>query len=1238
MRDLALLRTRADFHAADGVLLIVRPPPLAKANDPTQPPSIASDATEGDEILLAVWDDGRATALHGHVDLGTGLATALAQIVGDELDLPMRCVDVILGDTARAPNQGPTIASASIQNHAHPLRAAAAQARAWLLDEAAQHLATSVDALQIVDGLVLRRDDPTRHIGYAQLLRGRHVELVLDAAVRIKEPSQRRLVRTEVPRVDIPAKAFGTFAFVHDLRMPGLLHGRVVRPPYVGVDAGDFVGRTLESVDETSIAHLDGIVAVVAEGDFVGIVAEREEAAEAAMHALAVHWKPWPGMRPLDDMAHAIRANPATRRTLVERGNVDTASAAVTMDRTYLWPYQLHASIGPSCAVALWQGPPPLQGEGRGEDGCPSPTEQRHGPTLTVWAATQNPHTLRADLATLTGLAAPDIEVIRMEGAGCYGRNGADDVAADAALLSRAVRRPVRVQLTREQEHLWEPKGAAQLMEVRGGLAADGTPAAYDFTTAYPSNAAPTLALLLTRAIEPEARALQMGDRTAVPPYTYDNLRVAALDMAPLLRASWLRGVSALPNAFAHESYIDELATEAGIDPVAFRLRHLDDPRAVELVRATTDRAGWIPHDAPQRQSPAADGRLKGQGFAYARYVHSKFPGFGAAWSAWVADVEVDPATGDVHVSRVVVGHDAGLEINPAGVRHQIHGNVVQTTSRALKEQVALDATTHLPVSREWGSYPILRFADVPVIDIVRIPRPDEPPLGVGESSSVPGTAAIANAIFDATGVRFRAPPFTAEVVREGMARAVVGRPLPGPLPDGEGVTAVAPSPLQGEGWGGGPPPKEVRLRKGLVATLTALAGAALTLLAAAFGYRPTIAPVAPSTTSIYSADVIARGRTLSAIGNCIGCHTVEGGARGAGGRPIATPFGAVISTNLTPDPDTGIGLWSFSAFQRAMREGVSRDGHFLYPAFPYTAFTRTSDDDLTALYAFLMSEPAVRSRPTATTLAFPFNVRPLMALWNALFLDVGPKAVTGPSAAWQRGRYLVDGLGHCGACHTPRNAMGAEREQARYLDGAMVDGWEAPALTRVSQAPLPWDEDELYRYLRTGHTRSHGGAGGPMIEVVRNLGLVPDDDVRAMATYLASFSTATVDAPARAAQLVDAHRARHDAATASPVERFFIGACGACHHDGAGPQVFGQNLALDLNTNLASDRPDNLVRVILDGIREPASRDTGFMPGFRDSLDDRQVADLVNWMRDRYAPERPAWNMAPETVTRMRQ
>ena len=559
MANLNPLRTRADFLNATDVLLVVRDPPPANPPAPGQPAAVPGNPAEGVEIVLSLWADGRVIALHGHVDLGTGLQTAFAQIVAEELDVQLEQVEVILGDTGTAPNQGPTIASGSIQNHAAPLRAAAAQARQYLLELAAAKFAVPATQLQVSNGIVsiaavasADTTASTASVSYAELLTGQHIHLKLEPSTPVKDPTTYRTVGQSAPRVDIPAKATGELVFVHDVRVPGMLHGRVIRPPYAGADHGDFIGNLLESVDETSIAHIPGIRAVVVRRDFIGVVAEREEFAELAANTLRVNWKPWAGLPDLSNIEQALRNNPATPRQLVDEGDVDQAlaQAAQSMPRTYIWPYQMHASIGPSCAVAEFK------------------TDPTDPFALTVWAGTQTPHVLRADLARLTALQDTAIEIIRMEASGCYGRNGADDVAADAVLLARAVGAPVRVQLTREQENLWEPKGAAQWMEVRGGLHEDGSIAAYDFSTSYPSNGAPTLALLLTRTLEPNAQAYEMGDRTARPPYTLQNLRVTVNDMPPILRASWLRGVSAMPNSFAHESYIDELATAAGVDPL----------------------------------------------------------------------------------------------------------------------------------------------------------------------------------------------------------------------------------------------------------------------------------------------------------------------------------------------------------------------------------------------------------------------------------------------------------------------------------------------------------------------------------------------------------------------------------------------------------------------------------------------------------------------------------------------
>ena len=1152
------------------------------------------------ETFIKITAEGAVTAFNGHVDLGTGIRTALGQIVAEELDVSFARVVVVLGDTSVVPNQGATIASETIQISAVPLRKAAAQARQFLLARAAERLEHSAEHLTIEDGLIRGRDN--RSVSYGELIGGETIRLELNDDVTVKAVNAYTIVGQSVPRTDLPAKATGELVYVHDVRVPGMLHGRVVRPPYAGVDAGAFVGTSLIAIDESSVRDIPGLVSVVRIGDFVGVVAEREENAVKAAAQLKVTWKPTPTLPDLKDIQTALRANPSTPRTLIDKGDVDAAIAATAkpMPRTYVWPYQMHGSIGPSCAVADYQ------------DG-----------NIRVWSGTQNPHILRTDLALLLQRPEAEIDVIRMEAAGCYGRNCADDVSADAVLLSRAVGRPVRVQLTREQEHAWEPKGTAQLMDVKGGLRADGNVAGYDFATRYPSNGAPTLALLLTGAIAPVPDVLEMGDRTAIPPYDYDDMRVVVHDMPPIVRASWLRGVSALPNTFAHESYIDELATEAGVDPIEYRLRYLKDPRAVDLVKAVAKRADWAPR--PVWKEPVAENDIvRGRGFAYALYVHSQFPGYGAAWSAWIADVAVNKVTGDVSVTRVVAGQDSGLMINPDGVRHQIHGNVIQSTSRALMEEVSFDRNA--VTSREWGAYPIITFPDLPKIDVLMLPRQDQPPLGVGESASVPSAAAIANAIFDATGVRFRELPFTPERILAGLRgdQHAAPRALPLTAPKSAASTDKWQNPFAG--------------RRGAFATVAALIAAAVGIATAVLPWR-SIAPVARPDASVFSEATIARGRQLAALGDCAVCHTSANGALSAGGRAIETPFGTIYSTNITPDPETGIGAWSYPAFERAMREGIHRDGRQLYPAFPYTHFAKATDADLQALYAFLMAQAPVRAENPKNALAFPFNLRPLLAGWNALFHQPGVfDADATKSALWNRGAYLVEGLGHCGACHSPRNALGAEKASA-YLAGGFAEGWEAPPLTSLSHAPIPWSEDELFAYLRTGESRFHGVAAGPMAPVVKELAELPDEDIRAMAVYLGSFNEKAIDQPAQqmlAAKLETLTGPRAVSASALGA-RLYEGACAVCHQVGGAP-LFGSRPSLALNSNLHGAVPDNLIQVILHGINSPVSSDLGYMPGFKDSLTDDQLTELVSYLRQQFAPDKAAWTGVQAAVSRVRQ
>jgi len=423
-----------------------------------------------------------------------------------------------------------------------------------------------------------------------------------------------------------------------------------------------------------------------------------------------------------------------------------------------------------------------------------------------------------------------------------------------------------------------------------------------------------------------------------------------------------------------------------------------------------------------------------------------------------------------------------------------------------------------------------------------------------------------------------------------------------------------------------------------MLATAAALCAAAIGIGAAALPWRA-IPPIARPDASVFSTATIARGQQLAALGDCAVCHTSENGVLNVGGRPLQTPFGIIHSTNITPDVETGIGAWSYPAFERAMREGVHRDGRQLYPAFPYTHFAKTTDADMQALYAYLMAQPAVRAETLPNALAFPFNQRPLLAGWNALFhkADAFQPDPT-KSETWNRGAYLVEGLGHCSACHSPRNALGAEIAGA-HLTGGFADGWEAPVLTALSQAPIPWSEDELYAYLRTGESRFHGVAAGPMAPVVKELVALPDSDIRAMAVYLASFNKAPLDRAAQEALAarLESETSTRDMAVSGTGARIYQGACAVCHEVGGAP-LFGSRPSLALNSNLHSTAPDNLIQVILHGISKPAITDLGYMPAFRDSLTDGQVAELAGYLRRQFAPDKPAWAGLASAVGRVRR
>ena len=695
------------------------------------------------DLWLAVKADGSVTCFTGRVDLGTGIRTALAQIVADELDVDFERVAMVMGDTASTPDQGTTSASNTIQREAIPIRHAAADARQMLLKLASDRLGVAVSDLRAASGIVTS-GRAGKSISYGELIGDKKFDLRTSGQGRTKKPSEYTVVGKSMAGTDIPAKATGSFTFVHDIRRAGMLHARVIRPPMCGAETA--IGTSLVTFDVGSVGHIPGIVKVVRIGDFLGIVAEREENAVRAARELKVEWRPWSAMPDFSKLEPALRNHPSKPRILREEGDIRSAlaNAAIEVSATYIWPYQSHASIGPSCAVAEFS-----------------------DNKLTIWSATQSAHAIRREAAQLLAMPEEAVRVIHVDGAGCYGLNCADDVSLDAALLSKAVGRPVRVQLMREQEQGWEPKGAAQLMDVRGSLDGNGRITGYQFTTKCFSGRGETLAHYLTGAKPAKPAVLAQGDRNAVPPYFgIPNLQVSVLDLVPPVRAARIRGVASLPNSFAHECFIDELAVAAAVDPLKFRLERLNDPRAVAVLTAAAKKADWAPR-APRKPELAA-ALAKGRGLAYARYTHGDFPGYGAAFAAWVADVDVDLATGEVRVTRVVVAQDAGLMVNPKGVELQVQGNVIQSVSRVLMEEVKFDSAG--VTSLDFRTYPIATFLDVPDIQVVLLDRPDDPPLGVGESASIPSAAAIANAIFDATGARIRQVPFTPQRVKAALA------------------------------------------------------------------------------------------------------------------------------------------------------------------------------------------------------------------------------------------------------------------------------------------------------------------------------------------------------------------------------------------------------------------------------------------------------------------------------------
>jgi nicotinate dehydrogenase subunit B len=730
------LASRRDFLKTGGFLVVsvALGPSLINGRRASRR-SIAPPADQLD-TWIAIGANDRVTVCCGKVELGTGISTALRQIVAEELDVSFDRIDWVQGDTERTPDQGATTGSRSIRGAGPALRQAGATARQALLELAQQRFGVPIDRLVVAEGVISVDGDTTKRVSYGALIGGGRFERRVEANVRLKSADRYAIVGRPVRRAEIPAKVTGTHVYVQDVVVPGMVHGRVVRPPAPGA--------TLASVDESSVRGTPGFIAIVRRESFLGVVADREEQAIAAARRLRATWNAATPLPAQAQLAAALEATPATVRELVAHPEIarHLASADV-FEARYQWPYQMHASIGPSCGVA----------------------DVRDG-AATIWSATQGAHQLKAPIGLLLGISADRVHVIWTEGSGCYGHNGADDAAADAAIMSQVVRRPVRVQWSRRDEHQWEPKGPAMLHEMVG-VVADGRVAAWNATVwtathvARP-NAQSAATLLAGRlaGIAPPTSGGGGGDRNARTTYKLAAERVVArfLQTSPL-RTSALRGLGSPANSFANESFMDELARRAGADPVQFRLRHLDDPRATAVVEAVARLARWTPRTT--RATPVA-GVVSGRGVAYTRYAGTE------AYVAGIVDVDVRRDTGDVRVRRVYIAHDCGLIVNPDGLRNQIEGNVIQAISRSVKEEVKFD--TQQVTSGDWASYPILSFTEVPdAIEIELIDRPSEPSMGGGEPATSVVAPAIANAIADATGVRIRTIPLTRARVREAL-------------------------------------------------------------------------------------------------------------------------------------------------------------------------------------------------------------------------------------------------------------------------------------------------------------------------------------------------------------------------------------------------------------------------------------------------------------------------------------
>jgi nicotinate dehydrogenase subunit B len=687
------------------------------------------------DSFLSVNGDGSITVFCGKVDLGQGLRIAMRQIAGEELGVGVDMIKYVEGDTALTPDQGRTSGSNGIQRGGMQIRRAAATARAALVSLAEQRLNAAPDDL-VVEGGTVRPKNGGAGIGFADLIGGRNFNLKLDAKAPLKDPATYTIVGKPLPRPDVPAKCTGSFTYMQDFKLPGMTHARVIRPPAVGAN--------LIVVDESSIKDLPG-VSVVRIKDFLAVVADDEWTAVRAARALRAQWSEVSELPVQDKLVATLRAaTDVTDETLVSRGQASgNVGGALARNASYFWPMQSHGSIGPSCAVA-----------------------DVHNDTATIWTASQGTHGNRKTFARFLRLPEDKVRLVYLDGAGCYGMNGHEDAAADAAILSQAIGGPVRVQWSREDEHGWDPKGPPQLLDISGVVDSTGRIREWRTVMWLPqtTKGLPDIPLLGPAAAGlDDVRGLQPGliSQNADPPYPADSVQVLVhwLSNTPL-RPAPIRSPGKPANCFAVESFMDELAAAAGLDPVEFRLRGLTDSRGVEVIKRAAALMNWQSRPSPGPNKAAAV--MRGRGFAYVHYKHNE------SYVAMGIEAAIERTSGRIKVERVACAFDCGQIINPDGARAQVEGSIIQTLSRVLMEEVQFDRSRVTSV--DWNSYPILRFAEVPKIEIALIDRPTEPPVGAGEAACTTVGAALANAIFDATGARLRTVPFTPERVKAALS------------------------------------------------------------------------------------------------------------------------------------------------------------------------------------------------------------------------------------------------------------------------------------------------------------------------------------------------------------------------------------------------------------------------------------------------------------------------------------